>query len=293
MKEVWPNFFIVGAPKAGTTSLYHYLKNIPDIFMSPKKEPHYFSKNVVPEGNPAEPIRDKTLYMELFKKSGKRKILGEASVSYLEDVETPSLIKRVSPDAKCLISLRDPVERIFSEYLMYMRIGKLNTSFHSELHNELKCPSDKLSTHINLNAGLYYQSVKRYVDIFGEKNIKIIIFEDFVKNILTTMNDILKFLDLNFTLENIESEAYNPFAVPRGKTSQKIMYNKTLRKITDTGVIPQEIRKFVRTKFLIKPQSKPLMPSEDRETLINFYENDVKNLEIFLGRKLPWKNFHQ
>ena len=68
--EKWPNLFIVGAPKAGTSSLYVYLANIPGIFMSKAKEPNYFSKKTIPENKRTlKPlIRDKTKYLALFKK---------------------------------------------------------------------------------------------------------------------------------------------------------------------------------------------------------------------------------
>ena len=107
--ERWPNFFIVGAPKAGTSSLYAYLNEIPGIFMSPKKEPNYFSENTIPNDHPIKPIRDKKKYLELFKGVKGEKIIGEASTSYLADPEAPKLIHEACPDAKILISLRDPV----------------------------------------------------------------------------------------------------------------------------------------------------------------------------------------
>ena len=112
--ERWPNFFIVGAPKAGTTSLHEYLSNIPGIFMSAEKEPNYFSMTVISKDDQsANPIRDKKKYLELFKNAKDEKIIGESSPNYLSDPEAPNLIHQVSPDAKILISLRDPVEQAF------------------------------------------------------------------------------------------------------------------------------------------------------------------------------------
>ena len=64
--ETWPNFFIVGAPKAGTSSLYAYLKDIPGIYMSPIKEPNYFSAATIPATSSFGPIRDKKKYLSLF-----------------------------------------------------------------------------------------------------------------------------------------------------------------------------------------------------------------------------------
>ena len=66
--DIWPNFFIVGATKAGTTSLYEYLRTILKIYMSPIKEPNYFNHVAVPNDDPIKfMIRDKKKYLELFK----------------------------------------------------------------------------------------------------------------------------------------------------------------------------------------------------------------------------------
>src|SRR3989304_10189805 len=120
MMERWPNLFIVGAPKSGTTSLHAYLDKIDDIFMSPIKEPNYFSAQTVSIKHPVNPIRDKKKYLKLFQKGIHNKYIGEASPSYLADSEASKLIHQVSPNAKIIISLRDPIDRVFSHYLMYI-----------------------------------------------------------------------------------------------------------------------------------------------------------------------------
>ena len=122
--EKWPNFFIVGAPKAGTTSLYEYLKNIPGIYMPPIKETHYFSRIIVPDTiSHFHPIRDKNEYLSLFENVTDEKIIVDDSPSYLADPEAPKLIHEIVPHARILMSLRDPVERAFSGYLPRVRRG--------------------------------------------------------------------------------------------------------------------------------------------------------------------------
>jgi len=86
--KIWPNLFIVGAQKAGTTSLYEYLKEIPGVFMSPIKEPHFFSHASIK--NPWQtPINNEKDYLNLFKNVKDEKIIGEASPTYLSDPNTP------------------------------------------------------------------------------------------------------------------------------------------------------------------------------------------------------------
>ena len=130
---MWPNFFIVGAPRSGTTSLYEYLKEVPEVFMSPVKEPNFFNLSVENDLFLSKPIREKKKYLDLFKNVKDEKAIGEASPTYLWDPKTPKLIHEIIPDAKIIISLRDPVERTFSHYLMYFRNGIMKDSFYNEL----------------------------------------------------------------------------------------------------------------------------------------------------------------
>jgi len=110
----WPNFFIVGTGKAGTTSLYEYLKQVPGIFMSPEKEPNYFSHVAIHKDDPHRfMIRDKKKYLELFKNVKNEKIIGEATPTYFRDPNAAYLIHKVSPNAKILITLRNPIDNNF------------------------------------------------------------------------------------------------------------------------------------------------------------------------------------
>lgn len=288
--EVWPNFFIVGAPKAATTSFYYYLNRIPKIFMSPVKEPNYFSTNLMLDDYTAKPIRDKQKYLSLFKKVKNEKIIGEASTLYLSDPKAPKLIHQVAPLARIIIILRDPIERIYSEYLMLVRLGQSKLSFHKELQKVLGKNYEETNPKFSLYSGLYTASLKRYLDIFGINQVKIIIFEEFVKHPKETVTDTLRFLNVDSHLNDFKGELHNQYAIPRGVISQYILKSETVKLITGK-IIPKSLRTFTRENFLVKKQSKEEMDSKDKETLIKFYKDDVKQLQIILKRKLTWKNF--
>ena len=106
----WPNLFVVGAPRAGTTSLYHYLRQHPEIYMSPLKEPHFFSHS-----NPQSDtvVKHQDAYLRLFDAARGEKLRGEASPAYLADPDAPARIKDASPEAKIVAVLREPVSRAF------------------------------------------------------------------------------------------------------------------------------------------------------------------------------------
>ena len=117
------NTFIVGAPKAGTTSLHYYLNQHADVSMSSVKEPNFFSsKEVESLFYNSKCIDDSNDYHGLFSKE-KRQIIGEASVSYLYYEKVPNRIHDYNSEAKIIIMLREPVERSFSHYLMDYRLG--------------------------------------------------------------------------------------------------------------------------------------------------------------------------
>ena len=287
--EKWPNFFIVGAPKAGTTSLYEYLKNIPGIYMPPKKEPHYFSYTSLSNDSIIKPIRDKKKYLKLFANAKDEKIIGDASTSYLADPKAAELIHEVSPHAHILISLRDPVEAIFSGYLMQKRNLGFKTSFLDEVQKGLN-QDEFLGGGLNLPSRLYSKQIERYFDIFDSKQIKIIIFEEWIKNTKAIVQEILKFLGLKLLLDDFNKIVYNEYEISRGKLLSKIRTNNQLSMISKR-ILPQPTRTFLRYKFFVKKSVKPKMEKEDRDFLIRFYRDDVNKLQTLLGSKLPWVNF--
>ena len=149
--EKIPNFFIVGAAKSGSTALQEMLSKHPNIYMSPVKEPHYFSNDikkndfttlnkkfrkqrikfdsdgsVVPRHQLY--IDNEEDYLRLFKDSCENhKSLGEASVSYLYSKNAAKNIYQFNSNSKIIIILRNPIDRAFSHFLMDLRLG--NTKF--------------------------------------------------------------------------------------------------------------------------------------------------------------------
>jgi len=289
--ERWPNFFIVGVPKAGTTSLHEYLKIIPGIYMSPEKEPNFFSAKTIHEDGPGIPIRSKKKYLDLFKKVKDEKIIGESSPNYLADPDAPKLIHQVSPKAKILVSLRNPVERLFSHYLMYRGVGRIKISFSELIEKESKQEYDYGKLRLSLKSSFYSNHVKRYIDIFGKDQVKIIFFEDLRKDANSVLKEILKFLDVSYSVENFEAEVHNPYSEARGKISKKILTDMKVRKLAKSGIIPLPTRRFLRHKVLMKKQPKQEIDETDRSTLEKFYHDDVQKLKNILGRELPWKGF--
>jgi len=292
----WPDFFIVGAPKAGTTSLYEYLKDVPGIFLPERKEPKFFSRINIPEISFLQPVRDKQEYLNLFAKAKEEDVVGEASPSYLSDPEAPKLIHEVNPNAKIIIILRDPVERAISGYLMKKKTGMVDQSFHKELDKVIsKYTGNKTSLNLNLRNGFYAEEIKKYWNIFGKEQVKILIFEECFKNSKNTVQDIIDFLGINYKITNLKTKIFNPYSVPRGQLSQKFYKNSKIRMTAvkvGRKLFSAKERHFIQEKILLKTEKKPEIDEKDRNSLKKLYFDDVKSVELILNKNLPWKNFH-
>ena len=160
--------------------------------MSPNKEPNFFSKKTLKETFPFDkPIRIKEGYLKLFENAKNEKILGESSTLYLPDPDVPHLIYEVCPNARILISLRDPVEREFSMYLMERAKGHIDTTFHDQIKWEFQHRNDYFIPGLRVEVGLYSKAVKRYLDTFSHKQVKIVIFEEFIGNEKEALEEIV------------------------------------------------------------------------------------------------------
>jgi len=267
LEECWPNLFIVGAPKAGTTSLYKNLKEIPEIYMSSNKEPNYFSSKIIAKNLRQDTCRDKKEYLHLFEEGTNMEYVGEASATYLADPDAPKLIHEVSPHAKIIISLRDPVERLYSHYLMLKRNNGIDSSLSKQIDLELEYGVDPEKPRIGVKLySLYYENVQRYIDIFGSQQVKIIIFEEWVKNQKKTVEEILKFLDLNYELTDFEEKIHNPYVEPRGSLVVKLRKSKSVIKLARM-FLSSSTRKSIDKKILLRKKPKPILDDSNRKLL--------------------------
>ena len=182
--------------------------------MSPLKETFYFAPHAV-QNNASDVIRDKKEYLKLFENASGYTAVGEATPIYLWDPDAPKLIHQTVPHARIIMSLRDPIERAYSNYLMKKKYSGMKSSFYDELMRDYKS-EEKLfgRSTMYVEFGMYYEQVKRYFDIFGREQVKVIVFEEFVQHPEQTVNEVLAFLGVNYTVTAIR-EQYNPYSVPR------------------------------------------------------------------------------
>ncbi len=291
-----PNFLIVGAAKAGTTSLYNYLKQHPEIFMSPVKEPHFFSFiDIKPDfkgpydqkTNEKEIISDYNEYKGLFKNVTNEKAIGECSNSYLFLKNTEQNIKKYIPHCKIIIILRNPIERAYSHYLQFVMLGQEDLTFEAAMEKEEVRKKLNWRWHYQLvGQGLYYHQVKRYLDRFGLGNVKIHLFEELKQDPEALMKKIFQFLcvDRNFTPEF--DKIYNKTGLPKNLFLHKFLRQSNFIKEMTRPFTTSRVRKKIYS-FLsyinYEYERNPLMNEETRRYLINIFRDDCLKLQELIN----------
>jgi hypothetical protein len=289
--QAWPNLFIAGAPRCGTSSLHAWLQSIPGIHMSRIKEPNYFSREVIGDDNPlVKPIRDEREYLRLFKDSAGARIRGEASPNYLEDPGAPALIAQKVPDAKVVVSLRDPVERLHSTYLMLRNNVPGMGDFGREIERGLAGQGNLRLSVVAPRTGLYAEQVDRYRRVFGDSRFLVLVFEELMADIPGTLGKVLDFLGIEHDVGDFAEPGQRQYAEVRSPLVRYLFGNRLVSRAVES-LVPYNVRKSVRNAILVRQAPKPQIGPEEREFLVRYYRDDVARLEVMLGRKLPWKNF--
>jgi hypothetical protein len=198
-----PDFFLVGAARSGTTSVYRFLQRRPEIFIPKLKEPKFFSsdENTFPHRGPGDDevdrrvITDPLRYGELFEPAGEGQLLGEASVDYLYFPGVASRLQQARCNARILILLRDPAERAFSAYRHLRSVGRETLSFGDALLAESQRKADNWEFFwLYREVGLYSTQVERFLDTFSRDQVLVILFDDLCREPRATGARILEFL---------------------------------------------------------------------------------------------------
>jgi len=276
------NTFIVGAPKAGTTSLHFYLSKHENVCMSTIKEPNFFSSKEVASLYYASKSMDSSEdYHRLF--STPKKVLGEASVSYLFYEEVPKRIFDYNPEAKIIIMLRNPVERALSPYLMDCRLGFCNISMENILLNRDKFPQFFQQF---MELGLYHSQVENYLSVFSKEQIKIIFYDDFKTDTQAVMNELADFLEI----EKFDSDysVQNPFLSPSSPLISFLYTLSWIRKSFKVLLSKKRLEQLKKVFFM--QNDKPTFSEELKLKIRAYYLSDIEKLEGLLEVDLnKWK----
>ncbi len=294
-----PDFLIVGAAKSGTTSLYYYLRDHPQIFMPEIKEPWFFTfMNNSPDLLSPEIIWKFEDYIKLFEKARKNQLIGEASPSYLYKYEVSiKNIRKVYGEnykrLKIIIVLRNPTDRAWSNYMMYKMDGKEPLDFEEAIKPDIISWRIKNNWDIfydYIGVGMYFDQVKAYLEEFP--NTRVFLYENLKDDVSKLLKEIYSFTDIDEAFKPNLSIKYNV----SGKVKYKFLHEfmnlkKSILKDIFKPIIPYDIRKKMKHKLSEKNITRTELSKDLRKIILNIYEKDISNLEKTLKTDLSaWNN---
>ncbi|MEN8242246.1 MAG: sulfotransferase [Chloroflexota bacterium] len=273
-----PNFIILGSQKAGTTSTYEVFKLHPEIFMPAKKELNYFFHQ-------AEYAKGTKYYQNYFTAAQANAIaVGEASPGYICHPEAPRRIHRLLPEAKLIVTVRNPIARAYSQFWDNRRSLSESLSFPEVIEQALE-PTYQPGRLGYFSRGTYMQYIQRYLDLFPAENLLVLPFEDLQDDPQGFYRKCFEFLgvDPDFTCPEM-SQAANPAAV-----WDNSLYRWFFEHPHRARWLPAKLRRFTFWGKRV-PYQYPPMDAESKARLVDFYQPWNQRLGEFLERNLSTWN---
>ncbi|MDJ0581820.1 sulfotransferase [Crocosphaera sp.] len=292
-----PNFLIFGVQKAGTTSVYNYLNQHPEVYLSPVKETNFLEKDWQELANQGHQFNPKNIvtfeqYSKLFEGVTNEIAIGEISPNYLFHHQTSiGQIKRYVPDAKLISILRNPVDRAISDYLMHVREAKSNTI----LKEQIQYKADKSFVILK---GYYYKQVKHYIEEFSHNQVSIFLYDDLRKDSKQFIQEIYKTIGVNPNFEADTSQKSQTAQIPKNEGINKLLVkDNPIRSLSATLLKPllskEKRQKFRSFLISMNSKSKEEMDSfdEEKQLLLSLYREDILQLQDLIDRDLSaWLN---
>jgi hypothetical protein len=280
---VLPNFFIIGAPKCGTTALHSYLSGHPEIHMSPVKEPHFFS-----DPDPRFPlttpqVTDRSEYEALFESAAPRR--GEASPSYSQwplRFNVPENIHGLIPDARIIYLVGDPVERTVSQWVQRVAYEGERRPLAEAIGENLEEP-----TNIYACASRYATQLERFLGVFGDDSVLVVDKVDLRDRRAATLREVFAFLEVSPDFESpVFAQEANASRDHRSLPAFYLAARRTgLKRAVDAlpRCLTSPALRATR-RIITKPIERPSVDDRTRERLMQAFEPEVRRLRLLTGK---------
>ncbi|MGH6904576.1 MAG: sulfotransferase family protein [Geminicoccaceae bacterium] len=291
---IMPNFLIIGSQSAGTTSVYNYLKQHPQVYVSPTKETNFFvyeghNLDISPHLPPG--VTTLAAYQALFSDVLEHKAIGEASPLYLVDPHAAERIRHYIPKARLIAILRDPAERAHTAYWMRVRDGRERRSFEQAIDQEMSGRFDEsldFALRYYVRWGLYATHLKTYLALFDQAQLAVYLFDDLRADPAKFMGKLFRFLEVDDAFIPDTSVRYNASGLSRSKPLQPLFRKSSItralrRALPDSlGRRAASFQEHWRSREL----SKPSMPPKLRRKLVARYQSEILELQGMIKRDL-------
>lgn len=291
-----PSFIVIGAPKAGTTSLFHYLQHHPAIYLPKQKELHFFSykwleKNVTGPGDKhalayaCQTIND---YTSHFKGASTHQHVGEISPSYLYFSETAEAIQQTLGAIKIVVILRNPISKAHSQYMHLVRDNREQLEFYDALMTEASRRAAGWSDFWRYaGSSLYSSKLEHFLNVFGQENVKTIFFEELIKQPTRVLHALCDFLEISSEpfAQLSSNQAFNPSGKPKSRRLASLLARPSFAKTIVKTALPGTVLAKIRA---MNTGAKGEVDEHSRTYLEQYFAEDLKRLEDILERPLPW-----
>ena len=294
----YPNFLVLGTQKAGTSSLYHYLGQHPDVFVAPVKEPEHF----VLAGGPVDfrgpdgaaariglkPYGEPAAYAALFAGVAGETAVGEASTSYLYDPGAAERIRRFRPDMRMIALLRDPVDRAWSAWSMARRQGLEPLDFAGAVAAEPERIAGGWGYLWRYaDVGRYAEQIERYRARFPAESLRVWLFEDLAADPAAVVRDAFAFLGVDPGFAPDVSTRHNPGGLPRSRAAHAFLKGRGgAHKRVGKAALPLRARRALRTRLRTANLRREAPPPDVRKALVAELRPGIVALQDLLGRDL-------
>ncbi len=297
-----PDFFIIGAPKCGTTALAEYLSNHPDVFMA-RKEMHHFGADLHFGSQIFR--RKEAAYLAEFTGWNGQLLAGEASVWYLYSKQAAAEIKAFNPKARIIIMVREPAEMLYALYYQFRLDGNEHLpTFGQALAAEADRRAGRgLSRSTYFGQGLYYREVaryteqiRRYIELFGREQVHVVVYDDFAADTVRAYGKVLEFLGLQARQPVSSFQVINPAQAVRSPFLRSIMSDPLVRgtAVAMHAWLPRRAFAWLQQmegrlmRFNFRPAKRPQLDDAVRRSIELEFAPEVERLSQLLGRDLTY-----
>ncbi len=282
-----PDFFVIGGTKSGTTALYWYLSEHPEIYAGPRHHIGYFAYGLDEDGNLlyGDPdlhtwsVTTREAYEDLFADPGRATAIGDVSPIYLESPHAAARIREAVPDARIICSLRNPVDRAYSDYLMYLRKQgrRIDPAHDLIISADWAQPDSHWMT-----LGRYHEQLARYFDRFPRDQIHILLATDLREDTTRTVQAIYRFLGVDPTFEPDLGTPHNVGGVPTNMLLERVLTNQKVRSAL-RPVVPRRVADRLRRLRTSNMDTPPPLPPELREQMTAHLETQIRATGRLVG----------
>ena len=300
MKSGWPDFLLIGAPKAGTTALYRALSRHSEIFLSAEKEPRYFAyMNTTPNFNgPAGTriensiVRLEKDYLQLFQACPEGCVAGEASSAYLYSAEAPANAWSTIPNLRIVAVLRHPVDRAYSQWLQMTQEGLETESFEVGWKlEEQRRDANYPPLWFYRDRGFYGRDLSNWLQYFPREQVLVLFYEDWLTHPQETLYRVYQHLGVGVNKINKVTREHVSSQQPRWAwLHHRMVEDNKLRQWAQSN-LPLFVRDAITLPVKkLNLRAGPALNPTVRARLTSVYLDDIVLLEKLTGRNLEhWK----